>query len=434
MKNSHVVVVGGGVVGVTLGCVLSRFLNVTVYDRDDQRIQRWLLCSPPFYEPGLAELVDGSSVAFTSSANCLDSADIVILCINYSVESDLRDTLHLISSECTTKSHRIIVDKSTLPLNTSQRIKHFFNNHHSHFDILSIPEFLSQGTAIRDCLSPSRVLIGCDTSESGIAAQNTLIDVYAQWVPRSKILTQNIWSTELSKLASNALLAQRISSINSFTAICDATNANIGQLTQSLATDTRIGSDYLHPSVGFGGSCFEKDLKMLIYLCESLDLVLVAEYWKGVLAMNDYQLQRFVRRVQDTINGVEHPHVAVLGLSFKKDTGDVRLSPSVRIIKDLLAQHNTVRFTVCDPAVTEMQTMNEFDGCKRVHYCHGIAEAVNQSHCLLLLTNWPEYHTQIDWTAVYDSMHEPRWVLDGHSIVDVEKLISLGFNVYQVGH
>lgn len=450
MKNPQVLVVGSGLVGVIVGCVLSKYCSVTIYDKDRSRIEAWMERNPPFYEPGLEDLVEDSDVQFTASSECINAADIIILCINYSAASNLDDTLNLFHQECRTPSRKIIIEKSTLPLNTSEHIRHSLRNHPAHFDILSIPEFLSQGTAIQDSLSPDRVLIGCDMSEGGLRAQKTLIDVYAKWVPRSKILTQSIWSTELSKLASNALLAQRISSINSFIAICDTSGASITQLTQSLSTDRRIGGEYLSPSLAFGGSCLEKDLQLLVYLCEALNLHHVAQYWKCVIEMNDYQLHKFIKRVTEAVEGIEHPKIAVLGwvellrsrlishthprLAFKKDTGDLRLSPSIRVIKKLLKEHRSIHFSVYDPVVTPSQISHEFESREGIEVCQSIYKAATNSHCVLLLTNWEEFYTQIDWNAIYQKMKSPRWVLDGHLIVDVGQLQSMGYNVYQIGY
>ncbi|TIB39842.1 hypothetical protein E3P86_00956 [Wallemia ichthyophaga] len=437
MKNGHVlsvVVVGSGLVGVVVGSVLSKYANVVIYDRELVKVDRWIRHDPPFFEPGLEGLLRESNVHFTASPRCLDTADIIILCINFSHSSLLADTLDMFHNTCGSPQRKIIVEKSTFPLNTCTQITHALLAHPTHFDILSIPEFLSQGSAIRDALCPDRVLVGCDGSESGLRARDTLIGLYANWVPREKILTQSIYSTELSKLASNALLAQRISSINSFTAICDASGANISQLTHSLSTDRRIRGEYLSPSLAFGGSCLEKDLRMLVYLCESLNLHHVARYWNSVIEMNDYQLHRFIQRVKEIVVGIESVKITVLGLAFKKDTGDLRLSPSIRVIKELLRQLPDIHFSVYDPVVTSWQIINEFDASEKVEPCQSIDEAAINTHCILLLTNWDEFYTQIDWNAIYQKINPPGWVLDGHLIVDVKQLELIGYKVYQIGH
>ena len=248
-------------------------------------------------------------------------------------------------------SDKIVVEKSTVPVRTAESIKRVLKSASKHsFQVLSNPEFLAEGTAVDDLLKPSRVLIGGEQTPAGLKAIATLVDVYANWVPREKIITTNLWSSELSKLVANAFLAQRVSSINSITALCEQTDADIDEIARAIGSDHRIGNKFLKASVGYGGSCFQKDILNLVYICETFGLKEVADYWYQVVAMNDYQKKRFaIRMVETMFNTVTSKKIAVFGFAFKKDTGDTRETAAAFVMRDLLEER--AKLSVYDPKV-----------------------------------------------------------------------------------
>ncbi|GLT54848.1 hypothetical protein SLA2020_280120 [Shorea laevis] len=349
------------------------------------------------------------------------------------------------------KSNKIVVEKSTVPVKTAEAIEKILthNSKGIQFQILSNPEFLAEGTAVQDLLNPDRVLIGGRETPEGQKAIQALKDVYAQWVPESRILTTNLWSAELSKLAANAFLAQRISSVNAMSALCEATGANVTQVAYAVGTDSRIGPKFLNSSVGFGGSCFQKDILNLVYICECNGLPEVAEYWKQVIKINDYQKNRFVNRVVSSMfNTVSNKKIAVLGFAFKKDTGDTRETPAIDVCKGLLG--DKARLSIYDPQVTEDQiqrdlTMDKFawdhpihlqpmspTTVKQVSVVWDAYEATKDAHGVCIMTEWDEFKT-LDYKRIYDNMQKPAFVFDGRNVVDLEKLREIGFIVYSIG-
>lgn len=319
------------------------------------------------------------------------------------------------------------------------------------FQILSNPEFLAEGTAIQDLFNPDRVLIGGRETPEGQKAVQALKSVYAQWVPEARILTTNLWSAELSKLAANAFLAQRISSVNAMSALCEATGANVTQVSHAVGKDTRIGSKFLNASVGFGGSCFQKDILNLVYICECNGLHEVANYWKQVIKINDYQKSRFVNRVVSSMfNTVSGKKVAVLGFAFKKDTGDTRETPAIDVCKGLVG--DKALLSIYDPQVTEEQVkrdlaMRKFDWDHPPHLqpnmgpttattdvtvCLDVYEATKEAHAVCILTEWDEFKS-LDYKKIFDGMRKPAFVFDGRNVVDVDMLRDIGFIVYSIG-
>jgi len=309
------------------------------------------------------------------------------------------------------------------------------------FDILSNPEFLAEGTAIADLFKPDRVLIGSLQTTEGTDACQSLAEVYANWVPKDRILTVGLWSSELSKLAANAMLAQRISSINALSAICEATGANIDEVAYSVGFDSRIGPKFLRASVGFGGSCFQKDILNLVYLSESLHLPQVAAYWRQVVEMNEYQKSRFSKTVVDSLfNTITNKRIAVLGFAFKADTGDTRESAAISLIRDFLLERANV--TIYDPQVEEAQIWMDLsealplmpleDIKKRVKIAHTALEACHQSEAIVIATEWKEFK-EIDWQTVYDNMTKPAFVFDGRLLIDAASLRKIGFKVKTIG-
>jgi UDPglucose 6-dehydrogenase len=308
---------------------------------------------------------------------------------------------------------------------------------------LSNPEFLAEGTAVNDLLFPSRVLIGGEQSPDGLRAIATLVSVYANWVEPSKIITTNLWSSELSKLVANAFLAQRVSSINSITALCEKTDADVDEIARAIGSDPRIGNKFLKASVGYGGSCFQKDILNLVYICETFGLKEVADYWHQVVMMNDYQKKRFaVNMVESMFNTVTGKRIAIFGFAFKKDTSDTRESAAVYVMKELLDERAVL--AVYDPKVTREQMFVEFD-----YSCHitpttfqglndfvitspSAIEAARGAHAIAIMTEWDEF-AELDYNAIFEVMAKPAFIFDGRNILPHATLREIGFQVYSIG-
>ncbi|ETV91777.1 hypothetical protein, variant [Aphanomyces invadans] len=339
-------------------------------------------------------------------------------------------------------SDKIVVEKSTVPVHTAEVLMAVFNANSKssvHFEVLSNPEFLSEGTAVEDLISPSRVLIGGGGTPAGQAAVRTLVQIYEQWIPSDRILTTNVWSSELSKLVANAFLAQRISSINSISAICEATGADVTEVAKAVGTDPRIGNKFLEVSVGFGGSCFQKDLLNLVYLAESFHLPEVAAYWRSVVTMNEYQKHRFGTLIVRTLfNTVTQKKIGIFGFAYKKDTGDTRETAAAAIMKVLVAERAQV--FVYDPKVELDDLVNElkYQGLagdeiqNHVHVVHDAYAAVDKAHALAVLTEWEEFKTY-DYTRIYDTMLKPAFIFDGRNLLPHDHLRRLGFSVHGIG-
>jgi UDPglucose 6-dehydrogenase len=342
-------------------------------------------------------------------------------------------------------SGKIVVEKSTVPVRTAQAVRRVLdcNEKGLKFQVLSNPEFLAEGTAMEDLKAPDRVLIGGVQDEDGIKAAETLVSVYANWVPRDQILTTNLWSSELSKLVANAFLAQRVSSINSISALCEATGADVSEISRAVGIDQRIGRRFLNSSIGFGGSCFQKDILNLVYLCETYGLNECAEYWNQVIIMNDYQKKRFTEKmVSSMFNTVTGKKIAILGYAFKKDTGDVRETPSMFVVRDLVLEQAKIH--VYDPQVKREDMWTEMEyTCGMSEASHpGLDKAVTTSpdayaacdgaHAFAVLTEWDEFKT-LDFERIYKGMAKPAFVFDGRIILDHAKLREIGFEVHAIG-
>jgi UDPglucose 6-dehydrogenase len=342
------------------------------------------------------------------------------------------------------KSGKIVVEKSTVPVRTADSIKRVLKAASPHsFQVLSNPEFLAEGTAVDDLLSPSRVLIGGEQTPEGLQAIETLASVYANWVPRAQIITTNLWSSELSKLVANAFLAQRVSSINSITALCEETDADIDEIARSIGTDHRIGGKFLKASVGFGGSCFQKDILNLVYICESFGLHEVSEYWNQVVKMNDYQKRRFAQKmVKNMFNTITGKKIAIFGFAFKKDTGDTREAAAAYVMRDLLDERASL--SVYDPKVTRAQMFEEFAYTlnvseetvpgvdKMITTCSSAMEAATGAHAIALMTEWDEF-TTYDYKQIYSVMSKPAFIFDGRNVLNHAALREIGFEVYAIG-
>ncbi|KAL3150624.1 UDP-glucose 6-dehydrogenase 1 [Trebouxia sp. C0010 RCD-2024] len=440
-------------------------IEVVVVDINEARIKAWNSDCLPIYEPGLTEVVKqcrGRNLFFsTDTHKHVGEADLVFVSVNTPTKTrgvgagkaaDLtywEGAARMIAS--VSKSSKIVIEKSTVPVKTAEAIEKVLRRNCSdpavHFEILSNPEFLAEGTAMADLEKPDRVLIGGKETESGARAVKVLKSVYEHWIPEERILCANLWSAELSKLTANAFLAQRISSINSISALCEATGADVQQVAHSIGTDSRVGPKFLSASVGFGGSCFQKDILNLVYICEMLGLKQVAEYWHSVVLINDYQKQRFVERIIDAMfNTISGKKIAILGFAFKKDTGDTRETPALDVCKGLLGDN--ARLNIFDPKVTREQIFTdlatpkfEWDHPGRskqpqktdsVTVCDDPYEACNDAHGLAVLTEWDEFKTY-DYERIYNTMMKPAFIFDGRNLLDHDKLREIGFIVYALG-
>jgi UDPglucose 6-dehydrogenase len=340
---------------------------------------------------------------------------------------------------------KIVVEKSTVPVRTAEAIRRVlnFNKNGLSFQVLSNPEFLAEGTAVSDLLKPDRVLIGGQQTPEGLAAIEKLVSVYAHWVPRERILTTNLWSSECSKLVANAFLAQRVSSINSISALCEATGADVSEISRAVGMDDRIGRKFLQASVGFGGSCFQKDILNLVYICETYGLKECAEYWNQVIVMNDYQKKRFSEKmVSKMFNTVTGKKIAVLGFAFKKDTGDVRETPSLFVVRDLFEEGAKIH--VYDPQVKREDMWIEMDYTCGMNASNtpnleasiitapDVASACEGAHAIAILTEWDMFKT-LDYEAIYETMAKPAFIFDGRNILDHNRLRKIGFEVHAIG-
>lgn len=426
-------------------------IEVRVVDMNAARIAAWNSDTLPIYEPGLDEIVRGArgkNLHFSTEVHAaIEAADIIFVAVNtptkmYGVGSGRAADLRFIESVARTiaevaTSPKIIVEKSTIPVKTAETIKDILaaNTRGVKFEVLSNPEFLAEGTAMVDLQNPDRVLIGGERTPGGDAAVKTLADVYGRWVPRDRIITTNLWSSELSKLVANAFLAQRISSINSISALCEATGADVDEVANAIGKDSRIGPKFLKASVGFGGSCFQKDILNLVYLCEHFGLPEVASYWEAVVKMNDWQKHRFATKiVRALFNSVAEKKIAVLGFAFKKDTNDTRESAAIAVVRDLLAEQAKVM--VYDPKVPADEIRRDVLGAgkddPRLTVAKTAYEAAEGAHAIAIVTEWDEFKT-LDYKKILGGMTKPAFIFDGRNILDLAALKALGFRTYGIG-
>lgn len=446
--------IGAGYVGgptMAMIALKAPEIEVNVVDMNAGRIAAWNSDKLPIYEPGLEEVVKerrGKNLFFsTDVSGGINKADIIFVAVNtptksYGVGAGRAADLRYIESVARTiadvaTSGKIIVEKSTIPVKTAEAIKEILaaNGRGLKFSVLSNPEFLAEGTAIEDLMAPDRVLIGGERTPDGEAAMKALADVYAHWVPRDRIITTNLWSSELSKLVANAFLAQRISSINSISALCEATGADIDEVANAIGKDSRIGPKFLKASVGFGGSCFQKDILNLVYLCQHFGLPEVSAYWESVVGMNDYQKRRFATRiVRSLFNTVADKKIAVLGFAFKKDTNDTRESAAINVSRDLLAELANV--VVYDPKVPADEILTDVlgKGCTnpRLSVARTPYEACAGAHAIAVVTEWDEFKS-LDYAKIFSGMMKPAFIFDGRNILNLPELTKLGFHAFGVG-
>jgi len=463
MKVSKICCIGAGYVGGPTCSVIAHKcpdIQVTVVDLSEQRVKEWNSDRLPIYEPGLAEIVVGSrgkNLHFsTDIASAIRGADIIFISVNtptktYGHGKNKAADLKFVEAaarniaETVETGFKIVVEKSTVPVKAAESIATILKaikRPGVTYQVLSNPEFLAEGSAISDLLSPDRILIGGEKSEDGARAMETLASVYGHWVDREKILTVSSWSSELSKLAANAFLAQRISSINSFSAICERTGADVNEVAKAVGTDSRIGPKFLQASIGFGGSCFQKDILNLVYICEELNLDEVAAYWKNVVDINDYQKQRFTKKIVDTLfNTIAGKKICILGFAFKKDTGDTRESAAIYVAKQLLDEG--AKLSIYDPKVTREQIFMDLEHpfisgddparvAKLVTVDTDPYAAAEGSHALVVCTEWDEFRGY-DYPRIYSSMEKPAFVFDGRRILDHDAMMKIGFHVETIG-
>ncbi len=434
-------------------------IQVTVVDLNEERIALWNDPDPeniPIYEPGLSDIVAatrGKNLHFSTAVDkAIDEAQIIFISVNTPTKtygsgkgmaSDLK-YIELCARQIArvAKDDKIVVEKSTLPVRTAEAIKNILDNTGNgvQFHILSNPEFLAEGTAVQDLLHPDRVLIGGDDSEEGQRAIKVLSDIYARWVSPERILTTNVWSSELSKLSANAFLAQRVSSINALSELCEKTGANITEVARAIGMDSRIGPKFLNASVGFGGSCFQKDILNLVYICKSFGLHEVADYWEQVIIMNDHQKGRFARNIVQTLyNTVDGKKIAFLGWAFKKDTNDTRESAAIYVANDLINEN--AHIAVYDPKVLGekmLSDLNMLDVRTSDENKSGLTafenpyEACKDAHAIAVLTEWNEFR-EYDWQKIYDNMLKPAFLFDGRNLLDRKKLTQIGFIYKSIG-
>lgn len=425
-------------------------IQVNVVDLNAERIEAWNSDKLPVYEPGLDEVVResrGRNLFFSTDVKkAIADADIIFVSVNtptktYGVGAGRAADLRYIESVARTiaevaTSPKIIVEKSTIPVKTAETIKQILsaNANKVDFQVLSNPEFLAEGTAIQDLFNPDRVLIGGERTPGGERAMATLVDIYARWVPRDRIITTNLWSSELSKLVANAFLAQRISSINAISALCEITGADVDEVANAIGRDSRIGSKFLKASVGFGGSCFQKDILNLVYLCDHFGLPEVARYWEHVIKLNDYQKHRFSAHIVKTLfNTIADKRIAVLGFAFKKDTNDTRESPAITVCRDLLAEQANV--VVFDPKVPENKIINDVLAGKessRLSVVASAYEATKDAHAVVILTEWDMFK-ELDYSRIFNEMKKPAFLFDGRNILDLKGINKIGFTAFGIG-
>ncbi|QKX04719.1 nucleotide sugar dehydrogenase [Aquimarina sp. TRL1] len=463
MQIKSICCIGAGYVGGPTMSVIAKKcpeVRVTVVDINEARIDAWNdknYNSLPVFEPGLAEIVAevrGENLFFSTKVDkAIEEADMIFISVNTPTKTygkgkgmaaDLK-YIELCARQIAkvAKRDKIVVEKSTLPVRTASAIKDILDNTGNgvQFQILSNPEFLAEGTAIQDLLNPDRVLIGGDISnKKGEEAINALVEIYGKWVPKEKILTTNVWSSELSKLTANAFLAQRVSSINAMSEICEKTGADIYEVSRAIGMDSRIGSKFLNASVGFGGSCFQKDILNLVYIAKSYGLNEVADYWEQVIIMNDHQKNRFSDNIVSTLyNTVSGKKIAFLGWAFKKNTNDTRESAAIKVADNLLSEQ--ANLAIYDPKVKEKQIYFDIENLesrpisenkKYLKVFEDPYKAMENTHGIAILTEWDEFK-EYDWEKVYQQMNKPAFLFDGRGILDKKEMERIGFVYYKIG-
>ena len=453
MTKLSICCLGAGYVGgPTMAMIAAKCpdIKVTVTDPNEARIAAWNTDQLPVYEPGLDKVVAsarGKNLFFSTDVKgAIKAADIIFVCVGTPTKTQgvgagraadlkyIEAAARMIAEVA--EGPKIIVEKSTIPVRTASSMLTILrsNSKSGTFQVLSNPEFLAEGTAVADLENPDRVLIGGEQTPEGLAAVEKVVSIYARWIPREKILTTNLWSSELSKLVANAFLAQRISSINAISGLCEATGADVDEVARAIGSDSRIGPKFLKASVGFGGSCFQKDILDLVYLCEHFGLPEAAAYWESVVKMNNWQKSRFSARiVNDLFSTVTGKHIAILGFAFKKDTNDTRETAAIAVCRDLLKEGAQV--LVYDPRVPEAQIRADVLGGEKnanLVVVKSAMEACAGAHGVAVLTEWDEFKA-LDFKKIHEGMYKPAFLFDGRNILPHAKLKEIGFNVFAIG-
>jgi len=448
--EKNILCIGAGYVGgPTMSMIAHKCpqYKVTVVDINKERIDAWNSGVCPIYEPGLDELVNktrGRNLFFsTETDKGIREADIIFVSVNTPTKmfgqgagkaADLQyweKTARQILAN--SDSDKIIIEKSTLPVRTAEAMERILNANTKgmHFEVLSNPEFLAEGSAIQDLEKPDRVLVGSRETPQGLKARQEVVEIYANWVSRDNIIESNVWSAELSKLTANAFLAQRISSINSISALCEKTEADVDEVAYAIGTDSRIGPRFLKASVGFGGSCFQKDILNLVYICQNYGLHEVAEYWESVVKINQWQQKRFIQNMLGSMfNTVAGKRIALFGFAFKANTGDTRESPALAITRGLLDERAEVIIT--DPKALAHAKEDLRDVKTGVTFEPDPYAAAAGAHAIAVMTEWKVYK-ELDYERIFASMLQPAFIFDGRNILDHRRLFKLGFNVFAVG-
>lgn len=462
MTVSRVCCIGAGYVGgptCSLLALKCPQITVTVVDISQARIDQWNSDKLPIFEPGLDEVVKtarGRNLFFSTDVDKgIKEADLIFISVNtptktFGMGKGRAADLKYIESAArkiaeVAPSSKIVVEKSTVPVKAAESIINILKANQKpgiKFQVLSNPEFLAEGTAIKDLLFPDRVLIGGETSAEGAEAVAALKWIYQHWVPKEKIITMNTWSSELSKLAANAFLAQRISSINAISAVCEATGADVSEVAHAIGTDSRIGPKFLKASVGFGGSCFQKDVLNLVYLAECLNLPEIAAYWQQVIEMNEFQKRRFANRIIEALfNTVTNKRIALFGFAFKKDTGDTRESPAIYVCKYLMEEG--AQIAIYDPKVEQDQIFHDLTHPAYTDFTEDRVrelvtvttdpyQAAKDAHAIVICTEWDVFKTY-DYQRIYNNMLKPAFLFDGRMILDHESLLTMGYHVETIG-
>ena len=462
MKVKNICCIGAGYVGgPTMAIIAQKNPNlvVNVVDINQQRINQWNsedLSKLPIYEPGLDKVISqtrGKNLFISTEIDkYIDKSEMIFISVNtptktYGDGKGMAADLKYVELSArkiakVAKTDKIVVEKSTLPVKTAAAIKNILDETGSgvKFEILSNPEFLAEGTAMRDLEVPDRVLIGGNDSNSGKKAIKALVNIYSSWVPKDNILTTNLWSSELSKLVANAFLAQRISSINSISELCEKTGANVEEVARAIGMDSRIGNKFLQTSVGFGGSCFQKDILNLVYIARSIGLKKVADYWNQVIIINNHQRKRFAKRILTSLyNTVSGKKIAFLGWAFKKNTNDTRESASIYVADLLLDEMANI--DIYDPKVTSdkiyrdlnlLASRTENENKTLLKVSQNAYDACENAHAIAILTEWDEFKS-LDWNKIYEKMNKPAFIFDGRNILERKKMEKIGFIYNGIG-
>ncbi len=445
----HILCIGAGYVGgPTMAMIAYKCpqYRVKVVDINKEKIDQWNSDRLPVYEPGLDEIIKvarGRNLFFdTNVEKGIAESEIIFVAVNTPTKTfgagagmaaDLQyweKTARQIRKVA--GSPKIVIEKCTIPVKTALAMERILTSKDGSvsFDVISNPEFLAEGTAIKDLESPDRVLIGSRETEKGIKARKEIVDIYANWVPRERIIESNIWSSELSKLVANAFLAQRISSINAISALCEKTDADVQEVAKAIGFDSRLGNKFLNASVGFGGSCFKKDILNLVYLCKSYGLPEVADYWEGVVKINEYQKERFVLTMLNAMfNTLAGKRICLFGFAFKADTGDTRETPALYIAKRLVEERVDVVITDPQALPNAMIDLNDFDG---ITYEADPYKAASGCDAIAVMTEWKHF-AGLDYDSIYENMNKPAFIFDGRNVLDHQALHETGFNVFRIG-